>query len=510
MILQVTLRDHSLKGYFTDGTLFSDIYQSTSYEDYLEKTVGQFVHPEERQQFRGIFDLENMIDVLESSSLEEVLFFRMAMPGQDYRYKCFRYSYLGNDADVIIITVQDMHELHLVQLKEEAANRKVMAAALKEARDMVEMRRNFVALLAREVKGPMQFITQSLRKPEITDTTRTEMSHASHYILEIIQNMTEYERIEQGEIQVENQVFSLENTLHNIVDVWKPRIQKAGLRLECSFNFQWDQYYGDDTRFRQIVDNILGNCLMNSKPDSKINVWGNLEERANNIRQLSLVFEDRGFPMVEEYFGRKYPLDRINTRVDWRREEGIYCTTFSLILARRLAELLGGRLQLSRRGDNVNVIKLELPLQIGKGNRNETVSWGKDAIPPEAVLDAYRILVVEKKDAANEMVSIRLTVSGAQVDVAYTGKEGLELWNSYITDPFDAVLVDGYLPDMDYVSFAREFRRLKESGSVPLFVMVDEIRQESVSTGMLEGINAFLEKPLELKRIQQMLDAYYR
>lgn len=92
-----------------------------------------------------------MKDVLESSSIEEVLFFRINKPGGDYRYKCFRYSYLGSDTDTIIVEAQDMHELRLIQLKEEESNRRLMATALKEAKDMVEMRRNFLAILTREV-----------------------------------------------------------------------------------------------------------------------------------------------------------------------------------------------------------------------------------------------------------------------------------------------------------------------------------------------------------------------
>lgn len=156
------------------------------------------------------------------------------------------------------------------------------------------------------------------------------------------------------------------------------------------------------------------------------------------------------------------------------------------------------------------MIKLEIPLQKGREGSVQSLSLEKDSLLQEAVLNGYRILVVERENAVNDMVGVRLKVSGAQVDVAYTGKEGLELWNSYAAEPFDAVLVEGYLADMDYVGFARAFRKREGAGTVPLFVMVDEIRQESISTSMQEGVNAFLEKPLELVRLQQMLEAYYR
>ena len=146
---------------------------------------------------------------------------------------------------------------------------------------------------------------------------------------------------------------------------------------------------------------------------------------------------------------------------------------------------------------------MEIPLQKGREGSVQSLSLEKDSLLQEAVLNGYRILVVERENAVNDMVGVRLKVSGAQVDVAYTGKEGLELWNSYAAEPFDAVLVEGYLADMDYVGFARAFRKREGASTVPLFVMVDEIRQESISTSMQEGVNAFLEKPLELRYSKQ-------
>ncbi len=510
LVLQIKISSREVKGYFTDQTAFTDIFPSPSYDEFIRKMAIKNVHPEEREQFLTIFDLENMIEILDSSSLEEVLFFRIRRSGEtEYRYKSFRFSYLGNTSGIIVVTTQDMHEMRMVQLKREDADRRVMAAALKEAKGMIEIRRNFLAILAREVKGPVQFIHSSLRKPEITDRELAELQYASHYILEIIQNMTEYERVDQGKVRVENQSFSMESTMQNLVDLWTSRLERAGMMLDYSFHFPWDEYYGDEIHFRQIVDNIMGNCLMNSEEGSKLKLWGNVDERNQHICFLSLVFEDRGVPIESEYFGRKYPLDRVNMRVDWKRAEGTYCTTFSLVLARRLAEMLGGRLELDRR-QSVNVIKLTLPFQRGEREGAGSVILQEEILSREAALDQYRILVVERKDASSDLVGARLKVNGAKVDVAYTGKEGLERWKSYAARPFDAILVEGYLPDMDYIAFARAFRQQKETRFVPVIVMVDDMRQENICTSMEEGINAFLEKPLDIRRLQQLLDIYYR
>lgn len=510
MILRVEIRSREVKGYFMDGTDFRDVYPSSSYDEFLEKTAKRYVHPDEADQFRSVFRMENMLETLNCSSLEEVLFFRIRQLDPQYRYKCFRFSYLGNDSQVIIISAQDMHEFRTRQLQLEDADRKIMEAALHEVKGTVEIRRNFLAILEREIQGPMQFLYRSLRRSDGLDEEREEMQYASHYVLQIIQNMSEYEKIEQGKVRVENRSFLLRDTIEAVLDVWEPRARHVGIELECNFNFKWNAYFGDEAHFRQILNNIIGNCVKIAEPGSKLRIWGNMEDRGGRMSLLSLMFEDRGFPIEETYFGRAYPTDVINDKTDWKTQEGASFTTFSLVLARRITELLGGHLKLSRRGEDANLIHLELPFQReGESCSGNEVEVLREETPREAKLDPYKILVVEREDADSNLVGARLKLNGAQVDVAYTGKEGLELWNSYETDAFDVILAEGYLPDMDYVTFVRKFRQLRGTAGIPVFVMVEDIRQESVHTGIEIGMNAFLKKPLELKRLQQMLDAYY-
>lgn len=510
IVIKVSLRDHTMKGYFTGEEAFEDIYPFAMFEDFVEKTATHYVHPEDKARFYTVFDLDNMKDVLESSSIEEVLFFRINKPGGDYRYKCFRYSYLGSDTDTIIVEAQDMHELRLIQLKEEESNRRLMAAALKEAKDMVEMRRNFLAILSREIKAPVQYVSTELHKQDIGEKKMGEIRTASQYVLEVIDSMAEYEKIEQGKVVEENNAFSLISLVREVVTVWTERMNQAKLTLEASFDVDWEYYYGDEKRIVQIFDHILGNCLLNSEEQNQVRVWGTVEKRGDDQFQLSVMFEDWGLPVDDSSFGRNYLSDSVNTRMDWRRKEGIYCTTFSLVLARRLAEFLGGRIELSRRGGNVNVMKLELPLKKGWTDTVKQLEPKTELFSNEVSLKGYKILVIEPQNKESDMVGVRLRVCGAQVDVAYSGKEGLELWDSYVAEPFDVVLVDAYSIDMDYEDFAIEFRSRQRAKKVPLFVMVDEIRRVSIETSIQTRINAYLEKPLQIKRFLQLVEAFYR
>lgn len=116
------------------------------------------------------------------------------------------------------------------------------------------------------------------------------------------------------------------------------------------------------------------------------------------------MFEDWGLPIDESSFGRNYLLDHVNTRMDWKRKEGIYCTTFSLVVARRLSEFLGGRLELSRRGGNVNVMKLELPLKKSWKDKITQLELKPELFPNDVSLKGYKILVIESQNEESDMM----------------------------------------------------------------------------------------------------------
>lgn len=510
MVLQVWLKTGRVIGSFADGIVFTDVFPSGSYDEFIKVMAMHYVHPDEREQFERIFNLQNMTETLDESSMEEVLFFRIRKPGKKYRYLCFRLSYLGNDSDIMVLSAQDMHEVYKRQLEKEEADRRVMEEALNEAKSMVELRRNFLAFLAREVKEPLQFINTTLRNRKLTGKECGQMQSASGYVLEIIRNLTDYERIERGKIRIENQSFSVKETIQDLLEEWTPKAESVGIRLESHLKIGFDEHFGDVTHLRQIADNMIGNSIMNAETGSTLRLYVEVGEHSRGFSFLSLILEERGIPIEQEYFGREYPIDKINTRVDWKREDGTLCTTFSLMLARRMAELLNGTLLLERREENINVIKLELPFQHGEAAPLESIDLSEEEMRGQAWFGGYQIFVVEREDADCDRMGARLRVNGAVVDVAYRGEEALGRWEKYESAFFDMVLVEGYLPDMEYIEFVRRFRQLERTDTIPVFVIVDDIRQESIRTSMREGVNGFLKKPLNLKRLQQMLDTFYQ
>ena len=102
-----------------------------------------------------------------------------------------------------------------------------------------------------------------------------------------------------------------------------------------------------------------------------------------------------------------------------------------------------------------------------------------------------------------------LKVRGAQVDIAYSGKEGLELWTGYPDGAFNAIILDGNPVDMDFLEFTDMFRSQvrRSAATMPILVLADGVSQDVVVESMRFGINAILPSDPELERLVLVLKA---
>ncbi len=493
--------------YISEQSRFREYVPECSYDEYIQQVAEQDVHPEEQERFLSLMKFENMQRILQPGQLEEVLFFRVRLHGGgEYRYKCFRYSYLGDDIRTILISMQDMHRVREGQLKMEAANRKILASALNEEKLTMEVRRNFSAMLARELYAPLEFVDYELRRTWRENGDMDEMRDAVSYMRRVVKNISQFEKLEQGSIRFENKLFRLDDALREVLEDWKNKLQTSGIRMLYQLSIKWEYCYGDPAQLSQCIHHVIGNSVLASGERGTIDIWCNDEDQGNGISHLFLTIEDRGIPVNDSFFGRMYPMEDLEKVSSWSKDHKHMGELFSLVVSRKIIELLGGNIQLKRRKDNRNEIAIMIPFQRSQKPKPPTQVPVEADTTCETDLSGYTILVVERIPVTGS----RLRLSRAQIDVAGSGQEAIQLWSGYSPGYFDAILVDGELPDMDYLEFT-ELLRGQDTGdcrTIPVFAMTEEISQEEIRDGICKGVNAVIEKPPNLRRLEQFLHIF--
>ncbi len=509
MLLCIQTETGELNGYFTEEKPFHEEFPQASYDDFMRMAAEEYVHPEDRELYESAMNLPHMIEILKYSKNEEMLFVRTRKRGEEYRYKCIRYSYLGDRTDYILITTQDMHKLHERQIMAEDANRKILAHALKEEQTTMEVRQNFSRMIARELRSPLKVVRQILRQESWTEEEKKKTHRALSYINRVIDNVTTYDSVDKGEVRIERKKFALDEMLWEVFNSWQDRLKGSKMELEYHLDLKWSEYYGDVGKIAQIMDNLISNCLIATGGGGKVIAWGRDIDQGDGESCLVLTLEDTGVMIEEGFLGRHFQLSSLEEQTAWDIGEEYLGTSFSLIVARKLVEILGGDMKLSRKGTDINEIEIRIPLLksrnhlAGAGHSGSAFQWsGPD-------FSDYSILVVENTRQREKLTAPMLQLNGARVDIAYSGGEALALWSGYREGTFDLILLVGNPADMDYLEFAEALRRQERPGEdVPIFVSIEGGGQDTVQEGMKVGINAFLSVPLELRRLKILLDMY--
>lgn len=103
---------------------------------------------------------------------------------------------------------------------------------------------------------------------------------------------------ERGHVKLENKKFSLDEVLWRTFQTWDGRLFGTKIEFLYHINLKWKHYYGDEGRIAQMVNHIMGNCILAVEGQGVINVWGRDEESANGINRLILVFQDDGITVM--------------------------------------------------------------------------------------------------------------------------------------------------------------------------------------------------------------------
>lgn len=110
------------------------------------------------------------------------------------------------------------------------------------------------------------------------------------------------------------------------------------------------------------------------------------------------------------------------------------------------------------------------------------------------MLTKKRVLVVEDEESLLKLETILLTVKGFEVVGAVTGQMAIDKIG---IEPFDLVLLDIMLPDIDGFEVCRQIRKDPRTSTVPIIMLTGKKSQEDHDKGVLSGANSYLVKPFK-------------
>ena len=380
-----------------------------------------------------------------------------------------------------------------------------MEARLLAAQEAESVKAAFLASMSHEMRTPMNVILGitdlALKEPQLPEKTRQQLEkidQSGQQLLGLINHILELNSIAAGEITLLRESFSPAAFLEQVDSITRPLCEDKGLR----YCFEAPSALpacceGDATQLKTVLLGLLSNAVKYTDAPGEVRLTVDCEQEEAGLVRLRFTVADTGIGMSEEFLTRVFE--------PFTQEDESFTNRFgggglSLAVSKKLADAMGGSLQVQSEKGKGSVFTLTVPLTVLEAPVCE-------APEEEITLAGRRVLVVEDVPENAEIVQDLLELEGIASDHAENGLAALEMFESARPGTYDAILMDLRMPVMDGLEAARRIRALScpDAAAIPIIALTANAFPSDVEASRAAGMNAHLAKPADADALYDTL-----
>ena len=375
-------------------------------------------------------------------------------------------------------------------------------AAEMELQEAGRRKDEFLAMLSHELRNPLAPIRTALEVIRRIAPPDPKLDRASDIMVRQVRQMTrlidellDVARISQGKIVLAREKVDLNAVISQSVETAQPLIDARDQSLRVVPLPEPMYLQGDSARLAQIVSNLLNNASKYSERGTSVELHASFDGQGAVIR-----VRDHGMGIDAQLLPRIFDLFTQGSRGLDRAQGGL---GVGLTLARRLAEMHGGRLEAASEGaGRGSEFTLRLPC-VGLVSGGDSVPAALDAPTPPAC----RVLVVDDNRDAAQSVASFLELGGHEVRTAADGAEAMVASELFAPQ---VVVLDIGLPILDGYEVAQRLRQSPICSNALLVALTGYGQREDRLNAEAAGFDHHFVKPADPAALLSCIEKWLR
>lgn len=353
------------------------------------------------------------------------------------------------------------------------------------------------------IRGMLEIANHFPENMEKQAECRRKIGEASGYLLSLVNNVLDMNKLESGKVILENKRFDIIDMLKKSNSVAEINASEHCIAFnvdESKINIIHRNVIGSPVHLQQILLNMTNNAVKYNRENGSITVYTTEEPIDSDTFMYTFVCSDTGIGMNEDFI--KHAFEPFSQ--EERSENSSFGSGLGLSIVKELVERMGGKIDLQSKVNEGTYFSVSVPLKI---DRDVSGERSDSTVRPTVDMHRKMALLVEDNELNMEIAEFLLEGEGMIVVKASNGKEAVEKFAASEVGGFDIIFMDVMMPVMNGLDAARKIRSMTraDAQTIPVIAMTANAFQDDVQRSFEVGMNAHITKPLDINKIREAI-----
>jgi PAS domain S-box-containing protein len=401
------------------------------------------------------------------------------------------YEYMGEKVRVTTIKNIDIQKRTMIELKK----------AKEKAEESDRLKSTFLGTMSHELRTPLNAIIgfsdlfdTNLSKNDMILFSKT-INESGKNLLSIIEDILNISLIETGKIKTNPEKVNIPVFLHEVNELTKYKLKKEK-KTNITLNYfsveQLKNNWGffDPYKTKQVLDHIIKNAIkFTNKGFIELQCDYNNNEIIFSIKDTGIGIEQKNYDLIFDWFRQA---DDSHTRAYGG-------TGLGLSIAKKLLDLLGGRIWLESEPGKGTIFYIKIPIK-----KNNSSSENKKDDSNKKSFTNLNVLVVEDEESNFLYLKTILESIKTKVIHAWNGKEAIDIINKDV--PVDIILMDLKMPEVNGFEATREIK--KTNPNLIIIAQTAYAMGGDKEKALNAGCDDYISKPIKKELLIKLLEQY--